>query len=185
MTDKKTWSAWDHMTGECFQGVHTGKTLATYPVSVTTVKAALHDDPDIMVSLSRFNSLVALVFRFLSRHRINGKGFLPPPFYSTMHGTIDPRMSKLQQGLGVIIDGKGKFYPMDAIPKGGEITDLWRGSELVIRRGGIDGVPHAVYAAPDDSGEFPMQLLSRWYGFSFTFPGCDIYDFEDSTNRRL
>jgi hypothetical protein len=22
----------------------------------------------------------------------------------------------------------------------------------------------------------PMQLFSRWYGFSFTFPGCEIYE---------
>jgi hypothetical protein len=27
-----------------------------------------------------------------------------------------------------------------------------------------------------DTGEQPMQLLSRWYGFSFTYAGCEIYE---------
>jgi hypothetical protein len=31
-------------------------------------------------------------------------------------------------------------------------------------------------------GEVPMQLLSRWYGFAFTYPGCRIVP-EDDEHR--
>ena len=43
---------------------------------------------------------------------------------------------------------------------------------IKIERSAIDGVPKATWL---DNGEVPMQLLTRWYGFSFTYPGCLIY----------
>jgi hypothetical protein len=34
------------------------------------------------------------------------------------------------------------------------------------------GVPSAVR----DDGIRPIQLFTRWYGFSYTYPGCDIFE---------
>ena len=103
---------------------------------------------------------------------IYSKGWLPGFFYASLSEPIDPRLDKLAQGLGVIVGKKAKYYPMDRIPAYG-IRDQWLNRVLCIERGAVDGVPHATWL---ETGEEPMQLLSRWYGFSFTYPGCEIYE---------
>ena len=40
-----------------------------------------------------------------------------------------------------------------------------------------DGVPVATW----DDGSCPVQLFSRWYGFSLTFPQCDIFNAADNS----
>ena len=78
-------------------------------------------------------------------------------------------------GLGVIVGKRAKYYPMDQIPRGENITDHWGKRIMAIDRSGKDGIPHAAWK---DIGETPMQLLSRWYGFAFTYPNCEIYECE-------
>lgn len=101
------------------------------------------------------------------------KSKIPPHFRLSMSKAIDGRLPKDKQGLGVIGDhNKGKFYPLSLLPMQEVVQDEWNGRILLIERGAIDGVPNARWA---DGGKPPMQLLSRWYGFSFTYPNCDIY----------
>lgn len=98
---------------------------------------------------------------------------LGPHFRKTMSKEIDPRLPEGEQGLGLMDDlANGKFYPVKLIPKGGMIEDIWLGRKIRIERNALDGVPFATWL---DTGEAPMQLLSRWYGFSFTYPNCEIY----------
>jgi hypothetical protein len=78
----------------------------------------------------------------------------------------------LTQGLGVIVGNKAKYYPMNRIPADG-IWDIWLGRKLRVQRGAIDGVPRASW---QDTNEEPLQLLTRWYGFSFTYPRCEIFE---------
>lgn len=172
MSDKESWSIWDHITGECFQGQHKGKKLEVWPIAMTTVAAALEAHPDLEVSFSDFKGFKSRLMQRLHRNTIEGKGFLPPPFYKTMATDIDDRLDKLTQGLGVIVGNEGKFYPMHIVPKGESFADVWQERPLKIERGAIDGVPKAIWL---DTGEIPMQLLTRWYGFSFTYPHCEIY----------
>jgi hypothetical protein len=61
---------------------------------------------------------------------------------------------------------------MSQIPVEG-IDDQWLGRILHIQRGAIDGVPRAKW---QNTNEEPLQLLSRWYGFSFTYPQCEIFE---------
>jgi hypothetical protein len=89
-----------------------------------------------------------------------------------MSKQVDSRLEKMAQGLGVIEGDLGKYYPTDRIPKGTVVEDQWLGRPIRIDRSAIDGVPKATWL---DTGEVPMQLLSRWYGFSFTFPNCEIF----------
>ncbi len=173
MSDKESWSIWDHITGECFQGVHKGKQLEFWPVYLTTVAAVLHDYPEITISFSRFKGFKSSFMQTVHRNKINGKSFIPPPFYKTMAGDIDGRLDKLTQGLGIIVDQQGKYYPMSALPKGEAVEDVCFGRPLKIERGALDGVPKAVWL---DDGTIPMQLMTRWYGFSFTYQGCEIYE---------
>ncbi len=174
MSDKETWSTWDHITGECFQGEHAGKQLDVWPMFITTVEAALLDDPDLTISLSRVGGLKPKVMGFVHRKKINRREsrLALIPFQRTLSGAIDDRLEKMAQGLGVIVDGQGKFYPMAGVAKGDAIEDRWLDRPLRVERRAVDGVLKATWL---DTGELPMQLLSRWYGFSFTYPGCEIY----------
>ncbi len=174
MSDAETWSTWDHITGECFQGEHAGKQLDVWPMFMTTVEAALLDSPDLIISLSNVGSLKSRVMKLVQRRKINeGESSLRLlPFRRTFAGETDARLEKMAQGLGVIAKGQGKFYPMAALAKGEALEDVWLDRPLRVERGAVDGVLKATWL---DTGELPMQLLSRWYGFAFTYPGCEIY----------
>jgi len=174
LTDKETWSYWDHITGEAFAGSKKGHKLEVGPLQITTVEAVMAEDPETPIFISRYRSLAFRIFQRVTKGGfIQSKGFIPPPFFSTMHQEVDPRLPKLEQGLGIMLEnGEAKYYPMRTIPKQGSIEDEWGGGILVLARGEIDRVPYATWKA---SGQRPMQMLSRWYGFSFTYPKCEVY----------
>lgn len=172
LADHETRTRWDHITGEAFAGPLAGHQLDVWSVHMTTVAAALAEHPDITISLSEFRSLRRKLAQKLYPRFIHDTGWLPGFFYASLSEPIDPRLDKLTQGLGVIVGKKAKFYPMDRIPANG-IQDDWLDRILCIERGAIDAVPRATWL---DIREEPMQLLSRWYGFSFTYPECEIYE---------
>ncbi len=175
MRDEETGSVWDHITGECFQGPLAGERLDFWHVSLTNVAAELTSHPETILLKSDYRSLKSLVMKLVSKRLgYNRKGtILAPRFRKSMHKAIDPRLPEGEQGLG-LVDGteQGKFYPVKMIPKGGEVIDEWLGHKVRINRNALDGVPFATWL---ETGEQPMQLLSRWYGFSFTYPDCEIY----------
>jgi hypothetical protein len=115
---------------------------------------------------------MSLMGLFTGLMGINKRGLIPPNFYRSMSKPIDPRLPKLTQGLGVIAGKHTKYYPMDQIPRGESIMDNW-GKRIMAIRSGKDGIPLAIWK---DTDENLMQLLSRWYGFSFTYPDCEIYE---------
>ena len=176
MRDEETESLWDHITGECFDGPLAGERLDFWPVFLTTVAAERAKHPETILLISGHRSFRSLLMGKLISKRVNYRRegtFLAPPFRQSMHQAVDPRLPEGEQGLGLMTaDHAGKFYPVRLIPKGGTIEDSWQGRPIRIVRDPLDGVPVATWT---DSSELPMQLLSRWYGFSFTYPGCEIY----------
>ena len=177
MRDEETQSLWDHISGECFEGSMAGKRLDFWPVFMTNVSAELTNHPDTMLLKSNYRSLAQLAFSKVlhNRKKIDGYNPIPPMFRKSMNGAVDPRRPESEQGFGIIVGDEGKYYPLASLPKGGEIADEWLGRTLQIKRSALDGVPFATWA---DDGEAPMQLLTRWYGFSFTYPDCVIFDGE-------
>ena len=172
MADEETRSYWDHITGEAFLGPLRGTRLPTWPVQMTTVAAARAEHPGATLSLSTFRSARAWILaRAGSRSTITGRGFLPPPFRMSMHDRVDQRMPDLEQGLGVVVGSWALFVPAKRIGAGG-VSIEHRGRLLQVRKGNLDGVPVATWA---DDEQVPMQLLTRWYGFSFTYPRCEVY----------
>lgn len=85
-------------------------------------------------------------------------------------GKLDERLEKNIQGLGVMVDGVAKFYPIDQLVGG--VLDSWGANLLEIEIHPIDRTPRARW---QNGGGPPFQLFTRWYGFAFTFPGCAIY----------
>jgi len=172
LADRETRTHWDHITGEAFAGPLTGYQLDVWPVHMTTVAAALVEYPDITISSSTYHSLRRKLAQRLYPHFIHDKIWLPGFFYASMSEPIDPRLDKLTQGLGVIVGKQAKYFPMNRIPTNG-IQDNWLGRMLCIELGTMDVVPRARWL---DNDKEPMQLLSRWYGFSFTYPNCEIHE---------
>ena len=171
LADEETRSYWDFTRGEALSGTLVGSQLKTWPIALTTVKAALAKYPDLTVSLSTYRSPKKWLFQRIHSKKIYSKGFLPPFFRLTMSSKIDARLPKMTQGLGVVVSKRSKYYPMSAIPEAG-LVDEWNGRPLLIKRGEIDRIPYAVW---QENGQLPMQQLSRWYGFSFTYPRCAIF----------
>ena len=176
LADRETRTHWDHITGQALEGPLAGYQLEVWPVHVTTVAAAREEYPEITVSRSGYRSIRRKLAQRLYPHFIHGKVWLPGFFYASMNEPIDPRLDKLAQGLGVIVGKRAKYYPLERIPADG-VRDHWFGRALCVGREAISGVPHARW---QDTDEEPMQLLSRWYGFSFTYPHCEIYEPENS-----
>ena len=183
MRDEQTKSLWDHITGECFAGPLAGERLEFWHVALTTVEAELARNPDAVLLKSNHRSLLKWLMKLAHTTFSGGKSLInrqkskiPPTFRFSMSKAIDPRLPEDEQGLGVIAaDDTGKFYPLRLLAKGEVVTDVWHGRTLLIERGAIDGVPFAKWV----DGSEPMQLLTRWYGFSFTYPNCDIYEAEE------
>lgn len=118
----------------------------------------------------------------------------PPGFKKTM-GAIDQRLPEHTSGLGVIVDGQAKFYPFSELedrqtdqwgedrrspPMGGENGQerpgpLIKAPILLIQWGEGQEAPMAVW----EDGAVPVQLLTRWYGFSYSYPDCGIYQGEE------
>lgn len=178
MRDEETESLWDHITGECFAGALAGHKLDFWPVTLTQVEAELKRHPDTILLKSDYRSLASFGMKLLNKtmsYRRKGTVLLPV-FRKTMNLKIDPRLPEGEQGLGLMnATEHGKFYPVNLIPIGGMIEDEWQGRTVRIERNALDGVPVATWI---DNGEQPMQLVSRWYGFAFTYPNCEIYSLD-------
>jgi hypothetical protein len=125
-------------------------------------------------------------------------------FNSTMRQE-DTRLPRLDMGLGVRTLATRRYYPLSQVyqhdnalidsfdgrrlliyvdPDSGNPSALyttatsttWRGDELQLDNGErIRGSMTFDYNGNRYTPERPMQLFMRWYGFSFIFPGCEIY----------
>lgn len=195
MRDAETGTLWHHLTGKALHGPLAGTQLGVAgmhvepespasgtaavpaapgpPLQVTTVGAAMHESPGLLVHRSGRGGLLARALSLFSGafHTTN---MLPWPF-SRMPAP-DARLSRVQRGLGVVIAGQARFYRLEALQEalqtasdggddsskgsGSSLTDTLAGRELVIRVGARDGVPFAV----DSRGSRPLQVFSRWYG---------------------
>ena len=165
LIDDETQTYWDHITGEGVHGPLAGHTLDSWPLRHTTAAAARVEHPDARLFRIK-RGLLGRAMGTMHNKSINSRGFIPPPFRLTM-GTVDPRLPERTNGMGVIVDGQARFYPMSSLP----IEETWTGRPIRVALGALDGAPHATWT---DDGSRPMQLLSRWYGFAFTFPNCEI-----------
>ncbi len=145
-----------------------GARLPSFPLTHTTVAALLTEAPDTPLyrpAARLFGKVMELAMR---KGALHTSGLLPPGFRGTM-GERDARLDELTNGLGVVVDGRARYYAMDKLQE--PIEEDWGGRRLRVALGELDGAPHASWV---DDGSRPMQLLSRWYGFSFSFPGCEI-----------
>ena len=205
MADLRTGTYWNHMTGEALYGPLVGNTLQVESVIHTTVKQVLAEDPNALVAISDHPQAAARVRRAGSLaqllERIPG---VPQMFPATM-GNEDDRRERMDIGIGLWGDGGARYYPMETvIAEGGALLDRFDGRTVLVYNdptarallalrtdaGGVRWEGDVLHLSTGErieegvllhaSGERaqvdrPLQVFTRWYGFSLTFPDTEIY----------
>ncbi len=206
MGDRQTGSYWDHITGECLHGPLKGRQLELAPLRHMRADQALAQFPDTRIARSRLPlpfGLIEWVTRLLQKL---GRGHFVPPGFAGSMGAEDPRRPRLDMGLGVWTDKISRYYPLDLLKaNGGLIIDRFADSTALVYLDPVSGTPAPVFVDVrqaewdgdevrlDSGGSLrngrlydahgaelpvrqPLHLFARWYGFSLTFPSCEIYD---------
>lgn len=170
LRDAESGSLWDVITGECFEGEMAGACLAFWPIEMTTAAAELAAWPAAILLRSGMGEEWLRDRAWM----IDGWGLAsqpeerPGPF----EHAFDPRLPPMTLGLGVMdAQHNARFYPVRDLPDKQPLDDIWQGRPLQIQRHAVTGMPEARWL---DDGTRPMQNLMRWYGFAFTYPGCEI-----------
>lgn len=170
LIDDETKTYWHHTLGTGLHGKLKGKKLESFNMYLTTVNAELLEKNPAKIWVSD-PSFIGKFFGLMAGKKVDTKGFMMPFFPMTM-GKLDERLDKMEQGLGVVINNQAKFYPKQFINQ--TIEDSLAGEEFKVYIREVDHVP----CAQTVNGDYPLQLFSRWYGFSFTYPDCEVYDLE-------
>jgi hypothetical protein len=138
--------------------------------------------------------------RLLSR--ITG---VPDMFPGTM-GEEDPRRERMEMGLGIWSDAGARYYPQPVVRSWDNIVfDSFEGDNVMIyfdpsayalmaertdasgaswdgrilRLSNGDRIEDGILYGPDGERrdrDRPLQVYTRWYGFSLTFPEPEIFD---------
>ena len=198
--DNETETVWHHITGEGLYGELAGKQVEEVSnIYHTTVEEALENYPDIHIAISdrpiRQNRSVLGQLR---------RG-LRQMFLGTM-SEEDDRRPTMDIGLGLWKGDDARYYPYeDVIASNNMIFDTfagrrvlvfyapdalallavftdatsatWEGDELHLSTGEV--IRHGVLYDADGNrttGERPLQVFTRWYGFSLTWPQTVIYE---------
>ncbi|MCX4245147.1 DUF3179 domain-containing (seleno)protein [Paraliomyxa miuraensis] len=206
MEDLQTRSYWDHVTGECIHGPMRGAQLPQVtPLRYYPAAKAVQRFPRARLALSRPSVRQRVLQRMVLRKMLGDEGHLPSVFTPSMTKD-DERRPRMELGLGVWWPGISRFYPMDVLRGrdralldglGGRRILVfvdpgstapvavrldahehhWNGDELVLDTGDVvrdlqrvdpQGAVHPLELVP--------QIFTRWYGFSATFPGCDVFE---------
>ena len=198
--DAETGTVWHHLTGEGLHGELAGRRIEEVSnIYHTTVEKALESHPDIHIAISdrpirQDVSVLGRMRRGLSRM-----------FLGTM-SEEDDRRPTMDIGLGLWKGDEARyyayedvlasnsmifdtfagrrvlvFYAPDALALLAVFTDAtsatWEGDELHLSTGEV--IRHGVlYDAEGNRSrdERPLQVFTRWYGFSLTWPQTVIYE---------
>ncbi len=203
MKDEESGTFWDHLTGRAVYGPLVGETLPVSLLVQTTVQRVLQSDPDALIALS--DQAIRTDDQMKVGGLLAGiRGRLNRMFQSTVDRE-DPRRPTMDLGIGLWTDDEARYYPLDAVRDAGRaIVDTfagepvlvyidpenfvltavrvrggdprWDGDVLRLADGGYidEGVVYDPEGARTDVVR-PLQVFTRWYGFSLTFPGTDIY----------
>jgi hypothetical protein len=204
MSDGETGSVWEHVTGECIRGPLQGTQLDTRPAQYLTVAQLLEAAPDANIALSRASWQSRLLDVLLLRRMLAPTGYMPGIFRLSLTQS-DTRVPELEIGLGIWSDGHARFYPMNTIRgQNSALMDTLDQQQLVIYIDPTSATPAAHRTTAQiqgwegdtlvlDSGERirngcvlnaaaeqrpidrPNQQFTRWFGFSYMFPGCEIF----------
>lgn len=202
MYDEETGTYWSHMTGEALYGPDVGKHLEVRNLLHTTVAQILEQDPETRVALSdhenargQQGTLASILSRWTR---------LPDIFPATLGGE-DGRRPRMDLGLGLWQGPRARYYATETLTSGDRaLLDSFAGRTVVVYIDPTEFIPMAQYVDADrvwwegdvlhfsngqylDDGrtygpdgervgiERPLQVFTRWYGFSQTFPETEVF----------
>ena len=203
MRDEETGTFWDHLTGEAVYGPQVGTALEIANLLHSRAGQVLENDPDALIALSdrammadedmEPRSLLARVGGRLSRM-----------FLRTVKKE-DDRLPTMDIGLGIWAAEEARYYSYErVVAEDRAVLDTFQGKRTlvfldpssyvlsaflvdadglrwdgdVLRLSNDQYVEGGVLYDPDGtraSGARPLQIFTRWYGFSLTFPDTEIY----------
>lgn len=169
LIDDETGTYWNHITGEAVYGSLVGSQLDIWSLEMTTVAAAMVQEPELKVVRSGQRPMFSRAMWF-GQWLFGKTGYLPKLFTQTM-APEDTRLPRMTMGVGVVIEGAARFYPIDTIKELATVKDALAGQSLELAYDEKNGVPRAT----QDNGVRPLQYFLRWYGFALTYPSCSIY----------
>jgi hypothetical protein len=202
--DRESGSRWSHYTGECLHGRYRGRQLELQStIQHMSAARASHLYPNAELALARQGLFARLFSRVMLLTTMTKKGAIPPHFYRTM-GPADDRRPRMEIGLGIWNGRTARYYPLDAIREHQPLIDPLDEQRVLIFIDPVSHVPNALWVTAQmahwlgdelhlDNGAFiqdghlhtraderrplerPYQQFTRWYGFSYTFPDCDIF----------
>ncbi len=201
MQDVETRTLWSHITGEGLYGELAGYRMPTSNLLQMNVSQALERAPDMRIAISE-----QPIDERDVRSRIEDPDAELSPMFSETLGEEDRRRERMELGLGLWSDTARRFYPLESLrERGGAVIDEFDGRPVLVYLDPLTSTPAALYTRTAnvnvanrelhlDGGrvlrrgvlysaqnealtvERPQQLFTRWYGFSLTFPGPEIYD---------
>ena len=203
MRDEETGTFWDHLTGEAVYGPRVGTVLELANLLHSRAGQVLANDPDALIALSdralrtdedmEPRSLFARV-----------RGRLNRMFSSTIEEE-DARLPTMDIGLGIWKGEEARYYSYERVlAEGRAVLDTFRGQRTlvfldpssyvlssflvdaeslrwdddVLRLSNDQYVEGSILYDPDGTraeAARPLQIFTRWYGFSLTFPDTEIY----------
>jgi hypothetical protein len=208
MSDDQTGSVWEHVTGECIRGSLQGTQLPTRSAQYLTAAQVVESVPDALIAISKASWGSRLLDALLLRRMLTSTGYMPGLFRISMT-RHDNRLPELELGLGIWIDGHARFYPLKTIKdQQNALVDTLNQQRMVVYIDPVSGTPGAHRTTAQiqgwdgdtlvlDSGERirngyilnsaseklpidrPNQQFTRWYGFSYMFPACEIFGREN------
>jgi hypothetical protein len=149
--------------------------------------------------------LKKLVGMLGSRIYAPDKGGIPLPPMRRFMDPQDKRLSQMEVGLGVWSGDEAHFYERQVIQSNNRaVVDTINGRRIMVYIDPVTHTPTAFYTNAlsfwwtgntlhfndgaelrngllyDANGktsnlEYPRQVFTRWYGFAYTFPDCEIY----------
>jgi len=171
LRDIETKSYWNHITGECILGEYEGKSLETDNLFHYMLDIALETYPSLQIAMSKIQLPFSLFAKVSDKLLRGNKGFIPPYFRKSMDAK-DDRLDEHEIGLGIVVNNQAKFYEINKIIKAGVIEDSFSGEKLIIHFDEKSKTPRCII---QDKDTLPLQLYTRWYGFSYTYKQCQIY----------
>ena len=160
--------------------------------------------PEAEIAISQPNFIRRLILNILNRTALSKRGLIPPHIFPRTFDEDDTRRERLDRGIGIWWGDKGYYCSMEYLAANDNaiITTVNR-LKMIIFVDPVAKMPHAIYTEANSfewkgnaiylntreiirDGQVyhsdgnmvdsprPMQMFTRWYGFSFTFPNCVI-----------
>lgn len=176
--DKKTGSLWENITGECFKGPLQGAKMEYLSPIYETKVSQLDTEHDEYLVITEQHSLLSNIIEFFRYPLYKAfaqfqytKGFIAPHFRASMH-KVDDRRPESEIGLTLWVNNYAKYYPLHVIKQKVIIHDQFDYRNIVIEYDNDADTAKATFT----DGTMPNQVMSRWYGASFTFPKVEVYE---------